>query len=327
MSAFPRWLSAAVMMLGACRAATPESQGFVSVTGGRRLHYEIYGTGKDTIVVLHGGPGLHFRYLVSPLRPLTDGRTLIYYDQRGRGSNESEPDSMALSLDTDLADLDQVRAHFRLRTMTLIGHHYGALLAGQYAAAHPDRVQKLLLLSPYFAGKGWLWQASLHSKDTVAIAHFVAARQAHLDSLDPVRYCREDWGWWFSPAQVTDPRVIRHLAESICTFSPEKIRDVPRVNRLVLGHLPNSYAPADSILSTPVLVLQGAPDNLEGSGKRWAAISRRSSTVSLPGPELFPWLDNPGLFFRTADAFLRTSMRDTVSSVSSTPGNKVGSSP
>lgn len=46
------------------------------------------GTGPP-IVVVHGGPGLDHTYLVKWLQPLTQQRTIIYYDQTGCGSDRT----------------------------------------------------------------------------------------------------------------------------------------------------------------------------------------------------------------------------------------------
>src|SRR5690242_8008307 len=92
---------ALLSLLYACGAAPamppPHARGgHLPVAPGVSLHYRVIGSGPDTVIVLHGGPGLQSSYLLSVLDPLARDRTLIYYDQRGRGQSDLV-DSSALS--------------------------------------------------------------------------------------------------------------------------------------------------------------------------------------------------------------------------------------
>lgn len=60
-------------------------EGYVPGAGGVRLSYRVDGSGPDTVVVLHGGPGLNLEGLRPDLRPLARRHTLLYFDQRGSG--------------------------------------------------------------------------------------------------------------------------------------------------------------------------------------------------------------------------------------------------
>ncbi len=48
-------------------------------------------------------------------------------------------------MDAQIADLEAVRAYFRFQKFILVGDSYGGFLAMAYAAAHPERVEKLVL--------------------------------------------------------------------------------------------------------------------------------------------------------------------------------------
>ena len=41
-------------------AQTRGTEGYVDAGGGVRLFYPLVGTGRDTLVIIHGGPGLSF---------------------------------------------------------------------------------------------------------------------------------------------------------------------------------------------------------------------------------------------------------------------------
>jgi proline iminopeptidase len=53
-----------------------------------------------------------------------------------------------VTLRSEVADLDRVRAHFRLETAVVVGHSWGTVLALEYALRHPARVSRLVLMNP-----------------------------------------------------------------------------------------------------------------------------------------------------------------------------------
>ncbi|HYM26308.1 MAG TPA: alpha/beta hydrolase, partial [Vicinamibacterales bacterium] len=87
------------------------------------------------------------RYLLPDMDRLADGYRLIYYDQRGRGRSADGVRPEDVSMRSEVADLDAVRAHFQLPKTAVLGHSWGGVLALEYAIAHPDRVSHLILLN------------------------------------------------------------------------------------------------------------------------------------------------------------------------------------
>lgn len=103
------------------------------------------GSGPAT-VVLHGGPGAHHDYLLPGVDALATGRTLIYYDQRGGGQSPVARD-VPVGWTEHVADLEALRLIWGLDRLTLLGYSWGGLLAQLYATTHPDRVERLALVS------------------------------------------------------------------------------------------------------------------------------------------------------------------------------------
>ena len=75
-------------------------------------------------------------------------RTLIMYDQRGSGRSEVVTDPKRLTAEDHVRDLEALRKHVGLRKMTLVGLSWGSGLAALYAAQYPDRVSRMILVSP-----------------------------------------------------------------------------------------------------------------------------------------------------------------------------------
>lgn len=126
-------------------ALSTNSSGFVPGAGGVRLHYLLEGSGWDTIVVLHGGPGLNLEGLRPTLVALRRSHHLLYFDQRGSG-HSGMPDTLQLTADAMVEDLGALRQAFHLDRMTLLGHSWGGGLARLYAMRHPSKVERLVLV-------------------------------------------------------------------------------------------------------------------------------------------------------------------------------------
>src|SRR5262245_34976543 len=119
-----------------------------SVTVGDGITVAVREAGTGTpVITLHGGTG--FRDYLSPdLEPLISSFRLISYDQRGSGYSTVVTDPALLTAPAFVADLDRVRESSGIARVTLLGHSWGAGLAALYAIAHPDRIERLLLVDP-----------------------------------------------------------------------------------------------------------------------------------------------------------------------------------
>ena len=124
----------------------PTREGHVVTDDGVRLHWRAYGERGDTIVFLHGGPGGRLNSQLDNLSELARTHVLIGYTQRG--AEGSRADSATLTVERHVADIEQVRRHFGIDQMTLLGHSWGGALATLYAAQYPQHVERLILNGP-----------------------------------------------------------------------------------------------------------------------------------------------------------------------------------
>ena len=99
------------------------------------------------VVVLHGGPGAHHDYLLPGFDLLGNGRTLIYYDQRGGGRSPVGRE-VPVGWQEQVADLEVLRGMWGIDRLTLVGYSWGAMLAMLYAVQHSASVDRLALVSP-----------------------------------------------------------------------------------------------------------------------------------------------------------------------------------
>jgi len=102
------------------------------------------------VVVIHGGPGGNnyaFEHTIGP--ELERYATVLYYEQRGCGRSKA-PSDHDYAMSTLVADLEALRERLGLERIHLLGYSFGGALALEYAIAHPDRVDHMILQAPMF---------------------------------------------------------------------------------------------------------------------------------------------------------------------------------
>jgi pimeloyl-ACP methyl ester carboxylesterase len=131
------------------------------------------GAPKATVIALAGGPGQAatplLEQMVQQLGEAGRSRRVVAFDQRGTGGSgalrcgaagraagtlaeavgrcaaEIGPRRTAYTTAASVADLEAVRAALGAERVVLLGTSYGTKVALDYAAAHPERVERLLL--------------------------------------------------------------------------------------------------------------------------------------------------------------------------------------
>ncbi len=105
------------------------------------------------LILLHGGPGGDYRYLL-PLSELADdGYSLVFWDHRGAGLSQRH-DAEAFTWDVPVEDLRRVIENFTThpdQPIVFIGHSWGAMYATWFINEHGDyggRVRGAVLSEP-----------------------------------------------------------------------------------------------------------------------------------------------------------------------------------
>lgn len=125
--------------------------------GGVRLHVRDTGPREAPAVVMLHGAGSSLHTFEPWAQALDRDYRVIRFDLPGSGLSGPDPAGTytdARSMDVLLALLDRLG----VERATLVGNSIGGRLAWQFAAAHPDRVDKLVLISPDgFASPGFAY--------------------------------------------------------------------------------------------------------------------------------------------------------------------------
>jgi len=142
---------------GACRSgraselpAERDGRAHAERVQGVTLHtFEIGDPRARLLLVLHGGPGLDHTYMRPWLDALGDHARLRYVDLRGHGRSSPPPDGDGYTLSAAAADLAAlVQLLQGGQPADIVAHDFGAAVAMQLAARHPERVRRMVLIAP-----------------------------------------------------------------------------------------------------------------------------------------------------------------------------------
>lgn len=270
---------------------------------GTRLAYHEIGTGSP-LVCLPGGPMQASAYL-GDLGGLSAHRALVLLDLRGTGDSAVPVDPETYRCDRQVEDLEALRTRLGLDRLDLLGHSAGATLALLYAARHPERVNRLVLLNPSAFAVG----LDITDADRREIAElrrgepwfspaFAAfqriwsgtATAADWRAINPFRYGRWDAT---TQEQVAREAILRN-ADAAAGYYADGAID------------PGAVRAALARLAAPVLLITGGYDVAlpPKRAAEYAALFPHAELAVAPTGGHLLWLDDPDWLVRTLLAFL-----------------------
>ncbi len=101
------------------------------------------GTGKDTVIVVHGGFGANHDYMLDAVEGLQDKFRFILYDQRGSLLSPTAKEN--LTFQKNVEDLLALTKALKLQKAKLFCHSMGTLVGMEFTRQHPDKVSHLVL--------------------------------------------------------------------------------------------------------------------------------------------------------------------------------------
>lgn len=270
---------------------------------GTQIGYRVLGAGPP-LVCLPGGPGRASEYL-GDLGGLSRSRQLIMPDTRGTGQSADASDPLSYRCDRLAGDVEALRTHLGLDRMDLLGHSAAGNLAALYAAAHPQRVARLILLTPGLRAVGIeeadeRWRAALARRsgepwypDALAA---IEKAEAGDDSVENRRaYMPFFYGRWDAAARS-------HVDAGVS----ERSRPVRDGFAAAGAFTPAATREAVGRLAAPVLVYAGELDAspTPDTAAAGARLFPNATLTVQPGAAHFPWLDDPAFFAAAITSFL-----------------------
>lgn len=97
---------------------------YFKLKSGEKLYYEDIGSGKNTVVMLHGWTSSHYVY-TEPAKIISEKSRCIIYDHRGHGKSKSA-NKVQATMETLAEDLNELIIGLDLKNITLVGWSMGA---------------------------------------------------------------------------------------------------------------------------------------------------------------------------------------------------------
>jgi len=276
-------------------------EGEITTPDGVKLHYRKAGRGPAIIVPLDF-------MLFEPMKQFADLGTVIAYDMRNRGRSTRSSDTSTWTIDQDVRDLETVRAHFKLEKFTPVGFSYLGKMVMLYAAAHPDRVRRIVQLGP--AGNQNVERPAGQDPGIPAadLALWQKLNKEGAMEKTPREFCVAQWTalrYMF----VGDPaHAPRFRIDETCDLENEWPVNVNPVFEKLFSAPPHILTEAElKTISVPVLTIHGSNDrtSVYQNGRNWAAQLPDARLVTVPGAAHLMWLDDPVTTYAAMRAFLR----------------------
>lgn len=278
---------------------------------GLRLAYEERGTGRagaPPLVCVPGGPGGSASYFGN-LGGLDRRHRLVLLYNRGTGASETPDDPAALRLDRLAQDVEALRDHLGADRIDLLGHSAAASVAMLYAAAHPGRVDHLILL---VGGLRLLGLPNVGAEEAAAAR---AGEDWHAGAIEAMAALSA-----LGPG--ADPATVAEWERGLDPYMYGSWNDRARAHADLLAATRSAAArdgfygdyPADpeaararmAELDLPVLVISGERDvsPTPAALAALAAVFPNGRHTMIVGGGHFPWLENPEALTREVSTFL-----------------------
>jgi len=290
--------------------------------GGVLIYTRTLGSGKP-LIVLHGGPGASHDYFLPYLLPLARTHRLVFIDERGSGRSEKLEDPAGYTVEAMVEDVEAVRSGLGLGRVDLLGHSYGGVLAQAYALKYQRNLEHLILCSTFHSTRKMNEVfRQMKEKMTPELRDRIAKmEEAGLYGLgkdyERNRYTEDymvaAWGEGYFPylyRNRPDPN-YSPAASGAMSWDLYRVMWGSSGEFVIDGNLSSvEYEGRLSGIRVPTLITVGDHDECDPAlSREMHARIPGSRLVVLPESGHMTFVDQPGLFLRAVDEFLRGEAR------------------
>jgi len=282
------------------------NEGYVTVDEGVELRYKTIGDGPEAIVV---PAAIYMEYEFEKLAD--PSRTLIFYDQRGRGKSSPVSNLRTISMDSEIADLEAIRKHLGKEKISLIGWSYLGGMVFLYATQYPERVNRIVQVGPISPAYEIFVQSGSTPFDEESLAQLKKLQEDGLEKSDPERYCQEYWNIYMKRI-FHDPEKIGSMRSDKCKCANEVPANVNMQLLAIIGKLKEwDWREMAQGLDVPVLTIHGESDTLPIEGSRvWVQALGNARLLIVREAGHLPFVEQPDIFYPAVETFLKGEWPD-----------------
>jgi pimeloyl-ACP methyl ester carboxylesterase len=227
----------------------PAVQTGYAPVNGLKMYYEIHGTGKP-LIVMHGAY-MTIDAMGAIIPKLAESHQVIAVELQGHGRTGDIADR-PLSYEALADDIDALMAYLNIETADIFGFSLGGGVALEVALRHPERVNKLIIVSAPYNSQGW-YPEMLAAVDYITPELFAGTPMA-------VEYQRlapnpENFGMLVTK--------LTELTKSAQDVSPDAIRAIQAPTLIIVGDADNVRP--EHALDLHKLLGGGVPGDIVGA--------------------------------------------------------------
>lgn len=274
----------------------------IVTSDGLRLSAASAGAGQARVIVPNGA------YFSDELAPIWTRHPALVYDLRNRGASDpvADPARLERGVLNDVDDVETVRRAQAVGQIDLIAHSYVGAVAMLYAAAHPERVRRVVLLGPAPPDPA-AHPTPSPDATTRRVFASLAALQAAPPPGDAEARCRAFWEV-LAELYVADPA---HAA-AVRSWGRCHLPNERGFLAYWTAHVEPSLrraAPSNRDLARvtcPVLVVHGTADRSApfAGGRAWATRLPDARLLTLDGVAHAPWIERRDVVLDALATFL-----------------------
>jgi pimeloyl-ACP methyl ester carboxylesterase len=272
-------------------AAIAVESKFATSTDGTKIHYNASGKGP-LVLAIHGFPDFSGSW--DQLAPaLNDGYRFVAIDTRGYNLSGQPVGVANYAMPKLVEDVQAVIKAEGYDKATVIGHDWGAAIAWNYAFAHPETLERLVILSvPHPANMGRQLQAAPQNSNY--------ARNFQKEGSENNLTAEGLAGW------VRDPAAKARYVEAFKRSSFAGMMNYYRANYPSAPE-PGAPLPTFPKINTPVLVIHGMKDTAllsMGHNDTWDQVAKDTTILMVPDANHFVQHDAAALVNGTIRSWL-----------------------
>jgi pimeloyl-ACP methyl ester carboxylesterase len=277
--------------------ADPDSQ-FVEING-IDVHYKIMGQGEPVFILLHGFGASLFSWHAD-MQSFSQHGTVIAYDRPAFGLtgrpmtwSGTNPYSPVGNMDLLLGLMN----HFGVQQAILVGNSAGGTLSMQFALAHPERVQALILVDPaVYEGSAPSWVSLLGKTPQMQHLGPLFVRSIQKSGLSMLKAA------WHDPSKITQETLAGYTRPLKADNWDRALWYFTMASQAtgLTSHLRN--------FTLPILVITGSDDRIVPTANsiKLAGELPEAQLVVIQDAGHVPHEEQPAAFMQAVEMFLST---------------------